>query len=125
MWKVLLVGLLLVFANAASAQDGEDYSDLVAKDPATSIQRLHSMCSSADKGEMIFCTAYITAIVESLAAVGKEPLTHQYGICPAGPISAAATVQAFNSWAQSHLKEGSLMRYSGVAWALQERWPCH
>jgi Rap1a immunity proteins len=74
---------------------------------------------------MLYCSAYITAIVESLTAVGKEPLTHQYGICPSGSISTVATVQAFNNWAQRHPKQGSLMRYSGVAWALQERWPCH
>jgi hypothetical protein len=125
MWKVLLAGLLLVCAGSALAQDDEDYSDLEAKDPATSIRRLHSMCSSADTSEMLYCSAYITAIVESLTAVGKEPLTHQYGICPVGPISTAATVQAFNNWARRHPKQGSLMRYSGVAWALQERWPCH
>ncbi len=125
MWKVLLVGLLLVCAASVLAEDDEDYSDLEAKDPATSIQRLHSMCSSTDKGEMLYCYGYVTAIVESLTAVGKEPLTREYGICPAGPVSTAASVQTFNTWAQRHPGQGSLMRYSGVAWAVQERWPCH
>jgi len=102
----------------------EDYSDLEAKDPATSIQRLYAICSSTDKSEKLYCYGYITAMVESMTAVGKEPLTREYGICPTAPISATTSVEAFKNWAQRHSKQGSLIRYSGVAWALQERWPC-
>jgi hypothetical protein len=126
MWKSLLTGLLLACAIPVFAADDapEDYSDLVAKDPATSIQRLDAICSSADKGEQLFCYGYITAMVESMIAVGKEPLAREYGICPTTPISAAASVQAFKNWVQRHPKHVGLIRYSGVAWALQERWPC-
>lgn len=126
MWKSLLAGLLLVcIVPAAAADDApEDYSDLVARDPATSIQHLHALCSSTDRGDLLYCHGYITAMVESLTAIGKEPLTRDYGICPPGPVSTAASVQAFNDWAQTHPRQGNLVRYSGVAWALQERWPC-
>jgi hypothetical protein len=126
MWKSLLAALLLACAMPALAADDapEDYSDLEAKDPATSIQRLYAICSSADKGEQLYCYGYITAMVESMIAVGKEPLARAYGICPAAPISAAASVQAFKNWVQKHPKQAGLIRYSGVAWALQERWPC-
>jgi hypothetical protein len=126
MWKSLLVGLLLIcVVPAFAAEDAsEDYSDLEAKDPTTSIQHLHATCSSADKGDMLYCYGYITAMVESLTGIGKEPLTREYGICPATPVSTAASVQAFNNWAQRHSKQWNLVRYSGVAWALQERWPC-
>jgi hypothetical protein len=102
----------------------EDYSDLEAKDPATSIQRLYAICSSTDKGEKLYCDGYITAMVESMIAVGKEPLSRAYGICPTAPISPTTSVEAFKNWAQRHSKQGGLIRYSGVAWALQERWPC-
>jgi Rap1a immunity proteins len=94
------------------------------KDPAASIQRLYAICSSTDNGEKLYCYGYITAMVESMTAVGKEPLTREYGICPTAPVSATASVAAFKNWAQRHSKQGSLIRYSGVAWALQERWPC-
>ena len=124
MWASLLAGLLLVCAAPAFAADDEDYSDLEAKDPATSIQRLYALCSSTDEGEKLYCFGYITAMVESMTAVGKEPLTREYGICPAAPISATASVAAFTNWAQRHSRQGNLIRYSGVAWALQERWPC-
>ena len=126
MWKSLLAGLLLALAMPAFAADdaAEDYSDLEAKDPATSIQRLYVICSSPDKGEQLYCDGYITAMVESMIAVGKEPLAREYGICPTTPISVAASVQAFKNWAQRHPKHGGLIRYSGVAWALQESWPC-
>lgn len=126
MWKSLFAGLLLVCAMPAVAQDDapEDYSDLEAKDPATSIQRLYVTCSSTDKGDKLYCYGYITAMVESLTAVGKEPLTREYGICPTAPISTATSVEVFRIWAQRHSKQASLIRYSGVAWALQERWPC-
>jgi Rap1a immunity proteins len=125
MWKSLLTGLLLASAPAFPADDApEDYSDLEAKDPATSIQRLYAICSSTDKAEQRYCDGYITAMVESMIAVGKEPLARQYGICPTTPISVAASVQAFKNWAQRHPRHGNLIRYSGVAWALQERWPC-
>ena len=126
MWTSLLAGLLLVCAVPVIADDeaAEDYSDLEAKDPATTIQRLYAICSSTDKGERLYCDGYITAMVESMTAVGKEPLTRQYGICPSAPVSVAASVEAFKNWAQRHSKQWSLIRYSGVAWALQERWPC-
>ena len=126
MWTSLLAGLLLVCAVPALAADDapEDYSDLEAKDPATSIQRLYAICSSPDKGDQRYCYGYITAMVESMTAVGKEPLTREYGICPTAPISATASVEAFKNWAQRHSKQAGLIRYSGVAWALQERWPC-
>jgi hypothetical protein len=126
MFKTLLIGLLLTGAASTFAADeaAEDYSDLEAKDPATSIQRLYAICSSTDKGEKLYCYGYITAMVESMIAVGKEPLTRDYGICPSAPISAAVSVQAFKTWAQTHAKQGGLIRYSGVAWALQEKWPC-
>jgi hypothetical protein len=126
MWKPLLAGLLLICAVPALANDDapEDYSDLIAKDPTTSIERLHAICSSTDKGDVLYCYGYITAMVESLTAIGKEPLTREYGICSAAPVSTTASVQAFNNWAQRHSKQGNLVRYSGVAWALQERWPC-
>jgi hypothetical protein len=126
MWTSLLAGLLLVCAVPVLAADDapEDYSDLEAKDPAASIQRLYAICSSTDNGEKLYCYGYITAMVESMTAVGKEPLTREYGICPTAPVSATASVAAFKNWAQRHSKQGSLIRYSGVAWALQERWPC-
>jgi hypothetical protein len=126
MWKVLVAGLLLVCATPALAVDDapEDYSDLEAKDPATSIQRLYAICTSSDQGEKLYCLGYITAMVESMTAVGKEPLTREYGICSRAPVSATASVEAFKNWAQRHSKQWNLIRYSGVAWALQERWPC-
>jgi hypothetical protein len=110
---------------AAAADDApDDYSDLVAKDPATSIQRLYAICSSADKAEKLYCYGYITAMVESMIAVGKEPLAREYGICPTAPVSATASVQAFENWAERHPKQGGLIRSAGVAWAIQESWPC-
>lgn len=126
MWKSLLACVLLVWVVPVLAADDapEDYSDLEAKDPATSIRRLNAICSSTDKGEEMYCYGYITAMVESMTAVGKEPLTRDYGICPTAPVSATASVEAFKSWARRHSKQWSLIRYSGVAWALQEKWPC-
>ena len=126
MWKSLLAAVLLVCAVPALADNDapEDYSDLEAKDPATSIQRLYAICSSTDQGEKLYCDGYITAMVESMTAVGKEPLTREYGICPRAPVSATASIEAFKNWAQRHSKQWGLIRYSGVAWALQERWPC-
>jgi Rap1a immunity proteins len=125
MWKLLLAGLLFAYAVPVVAGDAsEDYSDLEAKDPATSIQRLYATCSSTDNSEKLYCYGYITAMVESLTAVGKEPLTREYGICPTAPISVTTSVEAFKNWEQRHSKQWSLIRYSGVAWALQERWPC-
>jgi hypothetical protein len=127
MWKSLFATVLLgcaVPAFAVPADDADDYSALQAKDPASSIQQLYAICSSADKSVNLYCTGYITAMVESMTAVGKEPLASEYGICPRGPVSAAAGVQAFKNWAQTHRKEGGLTRYIGVAWALQESWPC-
>jgi hypothetical protein len=126
MWKSLLAAVVLVCAVPALADNDapEDYSDLEAKDPATSIQRLYAICSSTDKAEKLYCDGYITAMVESMTAVGKEPLTREYGICPKAPVSATASIEAFKNWAQRHSKQWSLIRYSGVAWALQERWPC-
>jgi hypothetical protein len=124
-WPSLLAGLLLVGAVPAWPVDApEDYSDLEAKDPATSIQRLYAICSSTDKGDTLYCFGYITAMVESMTAVGKEPLTREYGICPRAPVSVTASVEAFRNWAQRHPQQGTLIRYSGVAWALQEKWPC-
>jgi Rap1a immunity proteins len=126
MWRSLVASLLLAYTAPGLAADDapEDYSDLVAKDPASSIQRLYAICSSADKGDKLYCDGYITAMVESMTAVGKEPLTHEYGICPTAPVSVTASVEAFRNWAQRHQAQASLIRYSGVAWALQERWPC-
>lgn len=125
MWKSLLAAALLSCAAAVVAADeADDYSAFQAKDPASSIQRLYTICSSADKDQILYCNGYITAIMESMIAIGKQPLASGYGICPSGSVSTAAGVQAFKNWAQTHRKEGGLTRYIGVAWAFQEAWPC-
>ncbi len=125
MWKSLFAAILLSCAvTVVAADEADDYSAFQAKDPAGSIQRLYTICSSADKDLNLYCNGYITAMMESMIAIGKQPLASEYGICPPGSVSAAAAVQAFKNWAQTHRKEGGLTRYIGVAWALQETWPC-
>jgi len=125
MWKSLFAAVLLSCAvPAVAADEADDYSEFQAKDPASSIERLYTICSSADKDLNLYCSGYITAMLESMIAIGKQPLASEFGICPPGPVSAAAGVQAFKNWAQTHRKEGGITRYIGVAWALQETWPC-
>lgn len=125
MWKSLFTAALLSCAVPAfAADDTNDYSALQAKDPASSIERLYTICTSADKAMNLYCNGYVTAMMESMIAIGKEPLASEYGICPRGPVTPEAGVQAFKNWAQSHRKEGGLTRYIGVAWALEETWPC-
>jgi hypothetical protein len=101
-----------------------DPAQLVAKDPAMSIEHLYRQCSGTDVWQQWFCAGFISATMEQMTVIGATDLRHDFGICPKIGVSVNAGVQVFKNWAEKNPEVWGIQRYMGVTWAFKEAWPC-